>query len=46
MLEMIYHNDLNLSNFGGCILDKVVGGGGGASKPPKIGSRKPKNYKG
>ena len=33
MLEMIYYNDLNLSNFGGCILVIVVvggeGGGGG-----------------
>ena len=34
MLEMIYYNDLNLSNSGGCILVKVVmvmvgeGGGG------------------
>lgn len=38
MLEMIYYNDLNLSNFGGCILVIVVGGGegGGLLSHPKL----------
>ena len=45
MLEMIYHNDLNLSNFGGCILVKEVGGrgggGGGLLSHPKLGPVSP-----
>ena len=46
---MIYHNDLNMSNFGGCILVKVVvvmirEGGGGLLSHPKLVPERPNNW--
>ena len=49
MLVMIYYNDLNLSNSGGCILVKVVmvmveGRWGGLLSHPKLVPERPNNW--